>query len=247
MIDEKTEVPNGRLAAGLINKRSAFGSTSAPGYRCSNLVELLDSRRNASAWQLRNIEASMARQARDLARLSNEPKLERNIKKLSLSRLREVMDYDPATGALTWRIRLSPNCKLGEPAGAISKKTGYRKIRLDGVYYTASHLAWFHFYGVPPMGLIDHKSTDKTDDRIENLREATYTQNSQNIGPRANNSAGLKGASRYDRPYNKAKWRSTITVNKKRIFLGLFHTAEEAHEAYCEAAKKYHGEFARTH
>jgi hypothetical protein len=65
-------------------------------------------------------------------------------------------------------------------------------------------------------------------------------------GSRRNNSVGLKGASRFYNPGNRARWRSTITVNRKRIFLGLFHTAEEAHEAYCKKAAELHGEFART-
>ena len=45
---------------------------------------------------------------------------------------------------------------------------------------------------------------------------------------------------------NAKKFRSTITVNRKRILLGQFDTAQEALEAYCKAAKEMHGEFART-
>lgn len=241
-------VPTGRLAAGLINKRTIFGATTAPGYRCSNLVELLDSRRGAPDWQLRNIEASMARQARDLAKLSPDApfKVKRNITELSLARLREVLDYDPKTGALTWRIRTGPMCKLGELAGQVGK-SGYRKIRLDDVYYTASHLAWFHFYGIPPIGLLDHKNTDKTDDRIENLREATHSQNSMNMGRNKLNSTGFKGVAVFNQPGKPTRYRALTRANGKRHFLGIFDTPEEAHEAYCKAVTLLHGEFARTH
>lgn len=239
-------VPAGRLGAQLVAKRKLFGAETPAGHRCSNLTELLDSRKKAvNEQQIKNIEDSMARQAADLGRLSQDAPLKRNITDLSLERLREVLDYDPKTGALTWRFRTSPKCRLDEPAGAVGSH-GYRKIRLDDRYYTASHLAWFHFYGMPPVGLIDHASGDKTDDRIENLRLATPSQNAQNIGVRRSSSTGLKGAARFNSPRNSKKFRSTITINKKRIHLGQFDTAEEAHEAYCKAAKELHGEFART-
>jgi hypothetical protein len=249
MIEEKTEVPNGRLGASLINKRELFGANTPPGYRCSNLFELLENRRTATGWQLRNIEASMARQARDLARLSQDAplKVKRNIAKLSLARLRETLNYDPATGALTWRIRTSPMCKLGQLAGTISKTHGYRKIRLDDVYYTASHLAWFHFYGIPPVGLLDHKNGNRADDRIENLREATHSQNSMNMGRNGSNTTGFKGVAVFNQPGKPTRYRALTRANGKRHFLGTFDTPEEAHEAYCKAVKLLHGAFARTH
>lgn len=238
-------LPVGQLCTSLLKKRDRFGAFTPAGYRCSNLNEMLLSYRTATGDQRKNLERGMAIQARELAELSNQPQLKRNIQELTLERLREVLDYDPLTGALTWRIRLSPKCRMGEPAGQIGVG-GYRKTRIDGTYHTSSHLAWFHFYGIPPMGLLDHENRDKSDDRIENLREATHSQNSQNIGCRANSSTGLKGASRFNSPRNAKKFRSTITVDGKRIHLGQFDTAQEAHEAYCKAAKELHGEFART-
>jgi hypothetical protein len=167
-----------------------------------------------------------------------------NINALSLRRLREVLDYDPETGVLSWRLRLSPRCKIGQPAGVV--KQGYRKISIDGKNYTASHLAWFHFYGVAPEGIVDHKDLDRDNNRIDNLREATHSQNSQNQGRNSQNSTGFKGVAVNNQKYTRAKYRSSIRINKKRIFLGLFHTPEEAYEAYCQAAAKYHGAFARV-
>jgi len=169
----------------------------------------------------------------------------RNIQALSLERLREVLDYDPETGALTWRKRLGPMCKFGQPAGKCTKQ-GYRRIAIDGQSYTASHLAWFHFYGIRPTVLIDHKNLDKTDDRIENLRLATHSQNSANQRRNSRNTTGFKGVARYNKEYTKAKYRAHIRANGKRIFLGLFHTPEEAHEAYAKAAAELHGEFGRS-
>lgn len=168
----------------------------------------------------------------------------RNIADLSLERLREVLAYVPETGHLKWRMRLGPMCKFGTVAGVLKSK--YRRIAIDGRSYTASHLVWFHFYGVRPAALIDHKNGNTDDNRIENLREATHCQNSQNIGVRQNCESGLKGASKFHNRYNRARFRSSITVNKKRIFLGLFMTAKDAHAAYCKAAAEYHGDFANV-
>lgn len=169
-----------------------------------------------------------------------------NIHRLSAERVREVLAYNPETGDLIWRKRLGPTCNLGGPAGCV-KKDGYRKITIDGVICNASQLAWLHYHGTHAPGLLDHKNGIRSDNRIANLRPATHSENSRNVGVRANNSSGLKGASKFYNRYNRAKFRSSITVNKKRIFLGLFMTAEEAHEAYCRAARELHGEFFRIH
>jgi hypothetical protein len=167
----------------------------------------------------------------------------RNIDGLSLERLREVLTYNPETGVFMWRFRTSPMCKLDQPAGMI-KMCGYRRITIDGRSYLASHLAWLHHYGEPPAATVDHRNRDRTDDRIENLRLATHSEQCRNRET-AVGTTGLKGVSRFNKPDQHAKFRSTISVNGKRIFLGLFMTAEEAHAAYCRASEM-HGEFAHT-
>lgn len=91
--------------------------------------------------------------------------------------------------------------------------------------------------------IVDHVNGDGLDNRRSNLRLATHGQNMANSKMRSNNTSGFKGVS-LDR--QSGKWRAQIQHNKKRILLGCFDDPELAHKAYCEAAIKYHGEFANN-
>lgn len=90
---------------------------------------------------------------------------------------------------------------------------------------------------------VDHISGDTLDNRKQNLRICTHTQNMQNVKRRINNRTGYKGV---DYKKDHKKYEARINVNKKCIRLGYYNTPEEAHDAYCEASKKYHGEFGRV-
>jgi hypothetical protein len=89
----------------------------------------------------------------------------------------------------------------------------------------------------------DHINGDGLDNRKSNLRICTISENLMNRGSQKNNASGLKGAY-----YNKRakNWQSYIKAENKNIYLGSFRSKEQAHDAYCEASKKYHGEFANT-
>lgn len=87
---------------------------------------------------------------------------------------------------------------------------------------------------------IDHINCNGLDNRKINLRECTQSQNMSNCKKRIDNTSGYKGVSFHQK--NK-KWVAEIQSNKKRYYLGLFDSREDAHAAYVEAAKKYHKEF----
>lgn len=95
---------------------------------------------------------------------------------------------------------------------------------------------------IEPKEWVDHVNRNKLDNRRCNLRMCTQSQNNYNQKRHSNNKSGYKGVS-----WNKQKnkWQSKIKVEKKLKYLGLFNDPEMAHKAYCEAAIKYHGEFAR--
>lgn len=97
---------------------------------------------------------------------------------INQKRLKEVLDYDPATGVFTWRVELNARGKVGDPAGCNS--WGYRVIRIDGRLYGAHRLVWLYVHGRWPDAMIDHVNGDRSDNRIENLREANSVQNAHN-------------------------------------------------------------------
>ena len=95
-----------------------------------------------------------------------------------------------------------------------------------------------------PDGLqIDHRDGDGLNNRRSNLRVATRSQNMHNRSAYCNNKSGFKGV---DFRKEGGKWRAKIRINNKEKHLGMFDSPEEAHEAYCRASEKYHGEFGRT-
>jgi len=162
---------------------------------------------------------------------------------LTAKRLQEVLHYDPITGLFTWQIYNSPGQRqLGKVAGTFTEK-GYRAITVDFKRYMAHRLAWFYMTGKWPTFFIDHENCIFDDNRFCNLREATKSQNGANARLYKTSSSGLKGASRHKRT---GLWHGRITHQGRLIFLGCFQTATEAHVAYCQAAIKLNGEFART-
>jgi AP2 domain len=88
----------------------------------------------------------------------------------------------------------------------------------------------------------DHVDPRQTlDNRMQNLRVATPSQNGCNRRATNKNTSGFKGVSR-----KRSGWRAEIKVNGNRHYLGTRRTREEAHALYCAAAKELHGAFART-
>jgi hypothetical protein len=157
------------------------------------------------------------------------------------ARLHELLDYDLNTGLFRWRTPPRGRQPADGIAGTISH--GYRVISIDGVIYRCNRLAWLYVKGEPVPPQVDHRNLDTLDNGIENLRDATHSQNHANARPQRNNTSGFKGVS-WNEP--RRKWVAHIKVNGIQRNLGGFPTKEEASAAYEAAAIAAWGEFARV-
>ncbi len=168
-------------------------------------------------------------------------------------RLKELLHYDPETGVFTWLRREGKSRAVsvfnsnyaGKVAGNIqTDSSGHKQISIyfDKKAHKAHRLAWLYVYGKMPKGIIDHINGDSLDNRIVNLREADDFQSAWNKGKLVTNKSGYKGVSLKKK---SGKWVAQISYRGKKMFLGYHDTPEEAHKAYCKAAVKLHGEFAK--
>ncbi len=162
---------------------------------------------------------------------------------LSQKRLKEVVDYDPETGIFRWKDHLNGDrrVRVGCVAGSRGPK-GHLIIRIDGSHYRASRLAFLYMTGSFPPHQVDHRDTNTANNKWSNLRSATNTQNCRNKPLSSRNKSGFKGVS-----FHKAsgKYQASIRHKHRKIYLGVFPTPAEAHDAYRVAATRFFGEFAR--
>lgn len=92
---------------------------------------------------------------------------------------------------------------------------------------------------------VDHEDLNPLNNRRDNLRLANPQESAFNRRKPKSNSSGFKGVTLERNSGLKKRWRAAIGVDGMTIHLGRYETAEEAFEAYCAAAKRYHHEFAR--
>jgi hypothetical protein len=102
-------------------------------------------------------------------------------------------------------------------------------------------LIWAWHFTDPGELEVDHINRNQLDDRIENLRLATGSQNKCSRSVFRNNTSGFKGVYWCKR---EKKYIAQIRIPEgKRIHIGYFPTPEAASAAYAEAAHRYHGDF----
>ncbi|HOW46195.1 MAG TPA: HNH endonuclease signature motif containing protein [Rubrivivax sp.] len=163
---------------------------------------------------------------------NNELRMQAKERRLTAEMLRAELCFDYEAG-----VFYSYRSEMTRTVG-YKTSDGYTNIRLLGHTYRAHRLAWLYDKGRWPLGQIDHADRDRSNNRIENLRECDQAFNMENQGKAHKDSkSGLLGAY-----FHKARraWYSQIRVNKELHHLGTFQTAEEAHEAYLAAKRKVH-------
>lgn len=159
-------------------------------------------------------------------------------KDITQARLKELLNYDPKTGVFTWKKNRA-GVRSGSTAGCIdtASNSGYVRIGLDSTVHQAHRLAWLYVYGCFPEQQLDHINRDRSDNRIENLRQVTNTINQWNRAKNRNSASGHQGVSLHKLT---KKWQAKISANGRTMHLGLFDTPEAAHAAYIAAKKEYH-------
>lgn len=150
--------------------------------------------------------------------------------------LHELFEYKD--GELYWKIARS-GIKINQKAGSL-KPNAYVLIKINRKIYGAHRLIFLMHYGYLPIN-VDHIDCNPSNNKIENLREATRNQNNYNVKKRKDNTSGIKNV--VWKKSNK-KWVVQIMVNNKNKHIGCFDNLEFAELVAIEARNKYHGNFA---
>ena len=152
---------------------------------------------------------------------------------IPISELRKLIAYNPRTGQFWYRERPDDqrfNTRCAERPAARMNVQGYRYVAIMGVKYRAARVAYALVMGEWPKGLVDHRNRKRADDRWENIRPATFVQNSWNRRAKTGSSSAFKGVSlRKDR----GKYTASAKGPDGRMQnLGLFPDEIAAAEAY---------------
>jgi len=155
---------------------------------------------------------------------------------LSQDLLHELFEY--RDGLLLWK-RGRGGMKVGDEAGYLTDN-GYKVVSINKKDYRVHRVIFMLFNG-SLQGDIDHIDGNRLNNKIENLRQATRSQNLYNTRISNRNTSGVKGVS-WDKARNK--WDVRIRVKKAQITLGRFESIEEAKAVISKFRQEHHGEFA---
>ena len=152
----------------------------------------------------------------------------------------EMFEY--RDGDLVRKITTSSNAIKGDVAGT-DCDNGYIKTSIDGKRYYNHRLIFLINHGYLPK-FVDHIDRNRSNNRIENLREVTNQQNSFNMNKCVSINGKLPSSNYKGVTWDKSRnsWIAYIKINRKTKYLGRFIDEIEAAQAYNEAALKYFGE-----
>lgn len=172
---------------------------------------------------------------------------------IGLDYLKDAFTYDKDTGELRWSESRPPShfssnayylrylkLRSGKIAGSLSGVHGYANIQIKGkVSYAVHRIVFYMNHGWLPDS-IDHINNIRNDNRIANMRPANKASNAMNRSFNKNNKSGFKGVDFIKR---RNVFRAQIQKDGKKIIIGTYDNAEDAHNAYCMASKLTHGIF----
>lgn len=144
----------------------------------------------------------------------------------------ERLEYFPETGDWIWRDPPGHNSQLRDKPAGNRRADGYLLIRIEGTAYYASRLAFVWMLGRWPFEEVDHVDRDPSNDRWDNLRDATSSENKYNREPN-----GMRGVYRS----GENSWWVMVGRNN---YLGTFDSLEKAIAARDAEALRLGGDFA---
>jgi hypothetical protein len=142
-------------------------------------------------------------------------------------------------GNLYWKIRPAQRTKIGDIAGSISD--GYGQVYIDNVAYKTHRIIFMMHYGYV-SDQIDHIDGNGLNNKIENLRAVTNSQNQLNRKISKNSKTGYKGVCVHTQT---GRYLVRVSVYGKDKYFGIYEDLELAGLVAEMAREKYHGEFAR--
>jgi hypothetical protein len=148
--------------------------------------------------------------------------------------------FTHSDGKLYWKKVAHPSKQylVGQEAGSIHK-TGYRHITWRGKVHKAHRLIFMLHHGYLPKE-IDHINGDRSDNRIDNLRAVTRSENQCNRGVLANNTSGYPGVSWHKK---SNAWLVRVMKDGKTRLQMYFKDLELAALVASEARDLYHGDY----
>lgn len=159
---------------------------------------------------------------------------------ITQEQLKELVNYDQNTGIFTWKKPITNKVKIGAIVGNLHNR-GYIEMRVGKTRSLAHRLAWLYIYGFIPK-LIDHINGNKQDNRICNLREATYQTNLYNSKIRSDNKSGVRCVS-WDKKRNS--WEVRLKVDGKLKHYGNYKDLNDAKQIAEKIRREHHKEFYR--
>ena len=158
-------------------------------------------------------------------------------------KFKDFLSYDASTGLLSWKVNRQGHVKKGDIAGTVFNNgsgKSYRSIKFKGSHYLVHRVCWLLHYKESPLDCIDHINGNGLDNRIENLRSVTRSQNQRNMKVSSKSKTGVMGVS-WDK--RSKRWCARVKgSDKKTKHLGYF---KDFFEAVCvrksaELTNNYH-------
>jgi hypothetical protein len=140
--------------------------------------------------------------------------------------------FEHTDGVLYWKVSPKPGVKIGDTVGYTNEE-GYTYTQYKGKRYMVHNIIYEMVFGSIPDGMVvDHIDRNPLNNRPDNLRLATLSQNQGNRGSKRK----FKGVYKY----RNGKYRACIAGKH----LGYFDCKKQAALAYNEGARSLWGEHA---